>query len=250
MAIPPNLPPIFDLPPFFAPSYRLSHHPRYNNLPRFWLQYPYFDLEINHAYLVSFIPACAGETLPQADKRSISACAGETDQNPPPVCGGNPACAGTTLMCPAELRADPRVCGGNPVQMIQEMGHQQADPRVCGGNADMIRNGYPSEGRSPRVRGKRLDNRIGGTGLGPIPACAGETTIKTIFLHTERADPRVCGGNPGCWSSRSRWPGRPIPACAGETLNLCYLHIAASGRGRSPRVRGKPKIGSCASRGM
>ena len=74
----------------------------------------------------------------------------------------------------------------------------------------------PSEGASPRLRGKRRPARRPCGPDGCIPAPAGETSIRTPHRSPGTVHPRACGGN-----------------CARE---------AEHGRveGASPRLRGKP----------
>ena len=132
--------------------------------------------------------------------------------------GPIPACAGETLQHLAQrlvVRAYPRMRGGNGVEELP----------------DTI-----PEGLSPHARGKP---KLGLTHLaliGPIPACAGETTAEVFLNRVIRAYPRMRGGNTVGRStmvlnmglsphargkpSRAAWcacVAGPIPACAGET---------------------------------
>ena len=91
-----------------------------------------------------------------------------------------------------------------------------AHPRVCGENAEAHGDEDGPAGSSPRVRGKRLHARQGHLPLRLIPACAGKTTFRWLGRGSRRAHPRVCGEN--SWT----------------------MPRDDSGRGSSPRVRGKP----------
>ena len=137
-------------------------------------------------------------------------------------------------------------------------------------------------GPSPRVRGKRPRDQSARGEVGPIPACAGETTQRSSDHVFDRAHPRVCGGNARAqesgasdWGPSPRVRGKPIepaiherepgpiPACAGETTNtplqgaarrahprVCggnhaALCAIADDVGPSPRVRGKQASNKC-----
>ena len=148
-------------------------------------------------------------------------------------------------------------------------------PRVRGKldhGEDLFRShGYTS----PRVRGKRGPWVILGALKRYIPACAGETRLVVGLLPLVPVHPRVCGGNRGKVLFRGVGQGTPrvrgkhhgprrafrheryIPACAGETRwprssprhrsvhprvcggNPWLLTDSRSGKGTSPRVRGK-----------
>ena len=170
-----------------------------------------------------------------------------------------PACAGETRTAPRTL--DP----------------ESVYPRVCGGNRLAQRTRKSVEGLSPRVRGKPIRQMQRCKFLGSIPACAGETADELHRGRVRRVYPRVCGGNasgkrgpkPSIGLS-PRVRGKPgvapavriaagsIPACAGETAGVSTVAdrgrvyprvcggnrigqaFAATRRGLSPRVRGKP----------
>ncbi len=51
------------------------------------------------------------------------------------------------------------------------------DPRVCGGALNSLGTKVSAGGRSPRVRGSRLDHRLRLDLVGSIPACAGEPAM-------------------------------------------------------------------------
>jgi hypothetical protein len=96
-----------------------------------------------------------------------------------------PACAGETRSL-APL--------GRPIR---------ADPRACGGNLTRNLAISTSTGRSPRVRGKQVLKHGRPLGVGPIPACAGETIMERIGTRSRKADPRVCGGIHPTWYKRN-----------------------------------------------
>ena len=87
-------------------------------------------------------------------------------------------------------------------------------PRVCGGTLARLCNVQRTAGLSPRVRGNRLPDAVGGGVDGSIPACAGEPQSWASGIVNATVYPRVCGGT-------GEYPEPP----AGYT-------------GLSPRVRG------------
>ncbi len=130
-------------------------------------------------------------------------------------------------------------------------------------------------GLSPRVRGNHVAIGGGRTGIGSIPACAGEPGCRRTTKTPTTVYPRVCGGTQ-CQPAL-RWAGyglsprvrgnrhsskempryrRSIPACAGEPYSrragdntvavyprVCggthtYIRELKSSQGLSPRVRG------------
>ena len=75
----------------------------------------------------------------------------------------------------AESERSIPACAGETAQVRPAQVRPRVDPRVCGG--DDIQRASPGErdGRSPRVRGRRLDDHCSGACQRSIPACAGET---------------------------------------------------------------------------
>ena len=154
-----------------------------------------------------------------------------------------------------------------------------AHPRACGENAlpgDRVR---LESGSSPRVRGKRAEERGRVADVGLIPARAGKTSRATATPCTWRAHPRVCGENLGVEARDSNDGGSSprvrgkhqrgrslrharglIPACAGETTcsharnltpkahpRVCGENVSAPSLlsvhlGSSPRLRGKHRL--------
>ena len=129
-----------------------------------------------------------------------------------------PACAGKTALVAARpllAPAHPRVCGENHFHSLLE----------CWGI-----------GSSPRVRGKHSNRRSYRPRHRLIPACAGKTHHRLIFVNQTGAHPRVCGENARRHHHRRRLIGSSprvrgkrrrdteerfktglIPACAGKT---------------------------------
>ena len=150
---------------------------------------------------------------------------------------------------------------------------------MCGEDIATIVHGVNVAGRSPRVRGRRLNLHQLVRDQGTIPACAGKTANFARTARKRKDDPRVCGED---WlvvnqapSGRGRSPrvrGRrhlfevlapargTIPACAGKTWITCHadrergddprvcgedvdpLTKSEREEGRSPRVRGRLRI--------
>ena len=140
-----------------------------------------------------------------------------------------------------------------------------------------------SPGSSPRVRGKRRQDRARRCNLRLIPARAGKTHEHGVAVVDDGAHPRACGENDAApvrvramFGSSPRVRGkrprrraraqedRLIPARAGKTRSVCAAarreraHPRACGEnvasasewggttGSSPRVRGKPSMKSAA----
>ena len=135
-------------------------------------------------------------------------------------------------------------------------------PRSRGGNSGSPA-GRPSlTGSSPLARGKHPGAPGGHAGPGIIPARAGETSTRRVWMGSPRDHPRSRGGNrrtrpdssrqvgssPLARGKRPRPRGRPwrswiIPACAGETRRLT---VVARASGDHPRLRGgngRPEVG-------
>ena len=71
-------------------------------------------------------------------------------------------------------------------------------PRVGGGNNSLVRLGVPSQGLSPRGRGKRPLFLPSAFFRGSIPAWAGETHPLRPLYHVGKVYPRVGEGNRDC----------------------------------------------------
>ena len=135
-----------------------------------------------------------------------------------------------------------------------------AHPRAGGENPHKVEFDVPTNGSSPRGRGKRvaLGSCVGGVGL--IPARAGKTTNARMTRASPRAHPRAGGENPPSASAKVTTSGssprgrgkrfaasvrnRPaglIPARAGKTWDnissavSSAAHPRAGGENRRPR---------------
>ena len=114
--------------------------------------------------------------------------------------------------------------------------------------------GDGGKGRSPRARGRRAHIACPHCGQGSIPAGAGETAVKGVFIQLSEVDPRGRGGDQfadlaidGGQGRSPRARGRrqlfkftgfgvgSIPAGAGETSSYSARD---KGRGVDPRGRG------------
>ncbi len=93
------------------------------------------------------------------------------------------------------------------------------DPRGCGGDIRCSARRRVALGRSPRVRGRREHALLVGSRYGSIPAGAGETRPRVRPREARRVDPRGCGGD------------------------TCTMASAQAKTGRSPRVRGRHRVG-------
>ena len=151
-----------------------------------------------------------------------------------------------------------------------------AHPRVCGADCRACEIDLPSDGSSPRVRGRPTTTSGPLARSGLIPACAGQTSKSSRVTVAFWAHPRVCGADldfafllPSRSGSSPRVRGRLctdthlavatglIPACAGQTREktprcpparahprVCGADVFScySSRltdGSSPRVRGR-----------
>ena len=232
------------------------------------------------------IPACAGNTTPR--------CRGSSPAGDHPrVCGEHPRrraswhfSAGSSPRVRGTLPAGPArerlpgiipACAGNTTIDNDGILRCGDHPRVCGEHSPRLKVGTEYEGSSPRVRGTRATLNYLVTGIGIIPACAGNTIWLTRAPNTARDHPRVCGehrmvgrGGVSYWGSSPRVRGTLaerhgvaaglgiIPACAGNTSSIttasptsrdhprvCGEHRRARlacviALGSSPRVRGTP----------
>ena len=127
-----------------------------------------------------------------------------------------PACAGNTaagFSAPGEATVHPRVCGehirdgracvffrrfipacaGNTRARSMAPTCCSVHPRVCGEHAQAARENNPAGGSSPRVRGTRRGNPRLQALPRFIPACAGNTQMRTIVCSPRPVHPRVCG---------------------------------------------------------
>ncbi len=150
------------------------------------------------------IPAGAGETA--ASRRAAAAgwvdprgCGGDIGSKTNRTCGRgrSPRVRGrqvswtqitfTTRSIPAGAGETPP-----PAPYLRALG---VDPRGCGGDLCRRHAARASRGRSPRVRGRHLWNRIDKQVERSIPAGAGETSPLSTQCKAEKVDPRGCGGD-------------------------------------------------------
>ena len=166
-------------------------------------------------------------------------------------------------------------CAGEPCSPPEARELIGVDPRVCGGAEREEEAVSIGRGRSPRVRGSPLRERLVFSCSGSIPACAGEPGCARNMQCQSRVDPRVCGGaamyercdpltegrSPRVRGSRKLpddvlYLMGSIPACAGEPAQrdgaqyqprvdprVCggaaeEKRLGLIAKGRSPRVRG------------
>ena len=160
-----------------------------------------------------------------------------------------------------------------------------AYPRASGGNRSVGYVSVQSSGLSPRERGKRFRCHAVAPPTKPIPARAGETSVRRRGAGFDAAYPRASGGNitrrerlaqilglsprergKPYNRAKARKSSRPIPARAGETPppaprrshstayprasggNIYCITIVVGSSGLSPRERGKQsRAPACAS---
>ncbi len=234
-------------------------------------------------HLTGIIPACAGNT-------GSAILNGLLNGDHPRVCGEHPTRRRTGPTAPG---SSPRVrgtpleglkpflgagiipaCAGNTVRGHDLVVHHRDHPRVCGEHTDNTFAWKVAEGSSPRVRGTLGGVPRDNATRGIIPACAGNTCLRSSCRLSSRDHPRVCGehlpsfllpsfiagssprvrGTPGGALVDLRMTGI-IPACAGNTAwpwlrwlmfrdhpRVCGEHFGVLcatcvGAGSSPRVR-------------
>ena len=231
------------------------------------------------------IPARAGKTPGQGNwlvhGRAHPRACGENNPGAattPPLPGSSPRVRGKRIAEWVEQKLSrliPARAGKTPSRKCCPMS-ASAHPRACGENRAAVGKLVTQEGSSPRVRGKRRQNREGSHRARLIPARAGKTNRTASSRRAIRAHPRACGensrtvdhdGDPDGSSPRVRGKlGRRqhgtirqglIPARAGKTrsrrrrIGRGWAHPRACGEnapmvafasmpaGSSPRVRGK-----------
>ena len=174
---------------------------------------------------VGSIPACAGEPVENIIMASAitvypRVCGGteslERDEGrilglSPRVRGNHPA-----LGLRDAMRRSIPACAGEPESWRRVGDRRRVYPRVCGGTTTGPRCGRSRHGLSPRVRGNPAIWAENRSGIGSIPACAGEPPCSSPSSRPCGVYPRVCGGT-----------------CARNAAGDAY-------EGLSPRVRGNP----------
>ncbi len=190
-------------------------------------------------------PRVRGTHLPepgaQSSARIIPACAGNTSRSSltgSVIADYSPRVRRTRSRTPPKLfpkRIIP-ACAGDTCLRIECHGVSPDHPRVCGGHRIMALGLDLSRGSSPRVWGTRSVIRASARSVRIIPACAGDTSVRSDGARPHPDHPHVCGGHfmPAMTSSRicgssPRVRGTPdrsgaadacrriIPACAGDT---------------------------------
>ena len=171
------------------------------------------------------IPACAGEPCCVVRGRwrcrvYPRVCGGTLDQAKDAhfASGLSPRVRGNLLLGQVAhtLAGSIPACAGEPRVRASPSCAKRVYPRVCGGTAERL--GQPAQGAglSPRVRGNQVEAVDERSGLGSIPACAGEPPVVVHVQGLDRVYPRVCGGT----------------VCPSTATLIC--------EGLSPRVRGNP----------
>ena len=87
-------------------------------------------------------------------------------------------------------------CAGQPCAASGTRASCRAYPRVCGATVAVRDGAGAGKGLSPRVRGNPGHHRGVARVLGPIPACAGQPSMKASGCWVCWAYPRVCGATP------------------------------------------------------
>ena len=150
------------------------------------------------------IPAHAGKTTARARSSGLArahprACGenGLADPVDAVFGGSSPRMRGklTLLSAGDNLNRLIPACAGKTGLMPPVGYRRPAHPRVCGENSEHYARKPRPSGSSPRVRGKRLGQKVIDAERRLIPACAGKTLVCGLFLWFAWAHPRVCGEN-------------------------------------------------------
>ncbi len=145
-------------------------------------------------------------------------------------------------------------CAGETARSARCAALAGAYPRMRGGNFEPVLGVGLDGGLSPHARGKHALRAVELAGVGPIPACAGETAQHRWLTIPPGAYPRMRGGNFIVDGESRTLTGLsphargklvfhadqgtkkgPIPACAGETKHLEWKENC---KGAYPRMRG------------
>ncbi len=143
---------------------------------------------------------------------------------------------------------------GETGRIIVRVYRPEAYPRIRGGNSESDAAFYAHMGLSPHTRGKHIIRTRQRLISGPIPAYAGETTGMPLLSVSQRAYPRIRGGNDLLFNNPAHGVGLsphtrgkqiraaqglpaigPIPAYAGETSMNFFLGFVLWAY---PRIRG------------
>ena len=218
--------------------------------------------------LRGIIPACAGNTSsttpsPRPNRDHPRVCGEHLDdktlyarqQGSSPRVRGTPRPPSNALNPTGIIPA----CAGNTSRMQSRAQAPRDHPRVCGEHITYAVEGASSQGSSPRVRGTLIVPCGGFSGVGIIPACAGNTARIMGSLPVIWDHPRVCGEHPidhvieeHARGSSPRVRGTLdsieidgdatgiIPACAGNTIS--NKKRPSPGRDH-PRVCGEHSFG-------
>ena len=192
------------------------------------------------------IPAGAGEPLTAtaaipARRVDPRGCGGACCIRAPPVCrlGRSPRVRGSRAkedIWQEHVGSIP-AGAGEPLPYSRAILSGRVDPRGCGGADPKAVCDATGQGRSPRVRGSHIIY-VGDDGnRGSIPAGAGEPSLRSYLLGTDRVDPRGCGGARDCLVEQIRYWGRS-PRVRGSPMPADQLHVTI---GSIPAGAGEPK---------
>ena len=210
------------------------------------------------------IPACAGNT-------KFTTCAAIFLRDHPRMRGEHVRSSGPPLSFAGSsphARGTPRcrrhdtkhvgiipACAGNTAHSSCGFPCAWDHPRMRGEHPATLFHTFLIPGSSPHARGTPSGADADGERIGIIPACAGNTTFRTIGRARARDHPRMRGehsfksmqssvssgsspharGTPYCKATPSYRMGI-IPACAGNTIQPVAVHQRA---GDHPRMRGE-----------
>ena len=188
-------------------------------------------------------------------------CGEQEHQRPgTPDCGGSPPRVRGTELIDVEPLGIQRItpaCAGNRIRRLRGDLPVMDHPRVCGEQSVFSLVVRYHKGSPPRVRGTESAGAAQGGGRRITPACAGNSTKRSLFFVASEDHPRVCGEQcilllflPVCKGSPPRVRGTEYPAsdltdekwitpaCAGNSED----NVILAGHTRDhPRVCGEQR---------
>ena len=182
-------------------------------------------------HIAGAIPAHAGNTRrPAARRGGLSghprACGehGASRARTSRSVGPSPRMRGTRPVCLQDLRWRRAIPAhaGNTCTGFAAGAHSRGHPRACGEHSPCTRTVLWPSGPSPRMRGTPGAGARGGSGVGAIPAHAGNTSTWAVNSSSSAGHPRACGEHPMS-ATTSKTYGGPSPRMRGTRLHRQHV---------------------------